>query len=224
MRPFVDPEVGVTKKDDDLWTKGSRKPSSSQHGWKAAAPPRIPPRKTLKRIGLLLLALTAVYLFIHNIPTDLGPARSRRPVYTSAQPNPNAPPGAVPRPSNPNTPGQPVGQDGPAAAAGLGYDGPVRFLELAESLHAIEGTKGASPINKNVLFAASSLRSAAILLPLACQMGRELRAYVHFALLSRSEISVEGLLDINGIDENCKIIFHGMDSLAVAHVARRSCC
>lgn len=217
MRPPIDPEVGVTKKDDDLWAKGggsnsnskrngSRRPASS-HGWKAA-PPRFPPRKTLKRIGLLLLATAAAYLFIHNIPTDLKPARSRRPVYT--YPGTIPPPGGVPRPPSPANAaaGQPGGEDG--AAATHDYDGPIRFLELAQSLHAIDDTKGASAANKNVLFAASSLRSAAILLPLACQMGKELRAYVHFALMSRSEIPIQGLRSVNGIDGSCQIMFHGM--------------
>ncbi|ROW09840.1 hypothetical protein VMCG_02528 [Cytospora schulzeri] len=206
MRSPLDPEVGVTKKDDDLWIKGAsnRRPGSS-HGWKAA-PPRFPPRKTFKRIGLLLLITTAVYLFIHNIPTDLGPARSRRPVYT--YPGTNSPPGGVSRPNQPNAVGQqPDGEKGTAAAR-RDYDGPVRFLELAQTLHGIDGTKGASAANKNVLFTASSLRSAAILLPLACEMGKELRAYVHFALMSRSEISMKELRDVNGIDDSCQIIFH----------------
>lgn len=216
MRPPLDPEVGVTKKDDDLWIRGSssRKPGSS-HGWKAA-PPRLPPRKTFRRIGLLLLIMTAVYLFIHNMPTDLKPATSRRPVYT--YPNPNPPPGGVPKPNPPN----PVGQTGQpddegkgATAARRDYEGPVRFLELAQTLHAIDGTKGTSAVNKNVLFAASSLRSAATLLPLACQMGKELRAYVHFALTSRSEIPMQELRDVNGVDDSCKIIFHGMEPLAL---------
>lgn len=212
MRPPVDPEVGVTKKDDDLWTKGSSRRPASSHGWKAA-PPRFPPRKTFKRIGLLLLVTTAVYLFIHNIPTDLGPATSLRPVYT--HPSPNAPPRAVPRPNPPNTAGQSDGNKG-AAALTRDYDGPIRFLELARTLHAIDSTKGASAANKNVLFAASSLRSATILLPLACQMGKELRAYVHFALMSRSEIPLQELRDVNGIDDSCQIIFHGMEPPSLA--------
>lgn len=64
-------------------------------------------------------------------------------------------------------------------------------------------------MNKNVLFAASSLKSAAALLPIACQMGTELRSYVHFALMSRSEIGLNELRAVNGVDDSCHIIFHG---------------
>ncbi|ROW16582.1 hypothetical protein VPNG_01676 [Cytospora leucostoma] len=207
MRPSADTELGVTKKNDDLWYKGTRRPGprpgSSSHGWKSAT--RLPPRKTFKRIGLLLLAITAIYLFIHNIPTDLGPAKTGRPFYT--HPNPNAPPGGVPRPNSANAVGD-LDKEKDLTATRRDYNGPVRFLYLGETLHAIAGTKGTSPVNKNVLFAASSLQSAASLLPLACQMGRELRSYVHFALMSRSEISIEELQEVNGVDDSCQIIFH----------------
>jgi hypothetical protein len=64
-------------------------------------------------------------------------------------------------------------------------------------------------VNKNVLFAAASLKSAALLLPLACDMGNELRNYVHFALFGGSEITVENLRSINGLDTSCQVIFHG---------------
>jgi hypothetical protein len=64
-------------------------------------------------------------------------------------------------------------------------------------------------VNKNVLFAAASLKSAALLLPLACDMGNELRNYVHFALFGGSEITLEDLRFINGLDASCQVIFHG---------------
>jgi hypothetical protein len=89
------------------------------------------------------------------------------------------------------------------------YNGPVKFHNLAVSLHAISGTRGTMFHNKNVLFAAASLKSAAVLLPLACAMGTEFRSYVHFALMSRSDVEMKELKKINGIDDECEIIFHG---------------
>lgn len=204
----ADPELGVHKKDDDLYFKGGRKRTSSL-GWKAA--PRIAPRKTLKRLGLLVLIATAAYLFIHNIPTDVGPRRSSRPSY----PTTLAPPGLAPKPQAPSAIEIVDEDEGKAGLPSRDYNGPVRFLELAETLHAISGTHGGSALNKNVLYAASSLKSAGSLLPLACKMGRELRAYVHFALISRSEIPMDELRAINGIDTSCEIIFHGRSILSI---------
>jgi hypothetical protein len=68
-------------------------------------------------------------------------------------------------------------------------------------------------VNKNILFAAANLKSAALLLPMACQMGNELRNYVHFALVGGSGIDIDDLRAVNGIDESCQVIFHGMRSI-----------
>lgn len=209
MPATADPELGVHKKDDDLYKGGKKRTSSI--GWKSA--PRVAPRKTFKRLGLLVLIAAAAYLFIHNIPTDVGPRHSARPSYPIAK----APSEAVPAPK-PKAPSaiDTVDEDeGDAGPPSRDYDGPIRFMELAETLHAIGGTHGSSTLNKNVLFAASSLRSAGSLLPLACKMGRELRAYVHFALLSRNDIKLEELRAVNGIGKSCEIIFHGRSTLSI---------
>ncbi|KAI0022624.1 hypothetical protein F4780DRAFT_157532 [Xylariomycetidae sp. FL0641] len=88
------------------------------------------------------------------------------------------------------------------------FNGPIRYLELGVTLHSISGTRGGSVINRNVLFAASNLRSASTLLPVACQMASELKNYVHFALFSRSDIALSELRSVNGLDDSCHVIFH----------------
>lgn len=202
MPATADPELGVHKKDDDLYKGGKKRTSSI--GWKSA--PRVAPRKTFKRLGLLVLIAAAAYLFIHNIPTDVGPRHSARPSYPIAKAPSEAAP--APKPQAPSAIDTVDEDEGDAGPPSRDYDGPIRFMELAETLHAISGTHGSSTLNKNVLFAASSLRSAGSLLPLACKMGRELRAYVHFALLSRNDIKLEELRAVNGIGKSCEIIFH----------------
>ena len=97
------------------------------------------------------------------------------------------------------------GQSEPAKT----YGGPLKLPALGQSLHAIGSTGGKQAKNRNVLFAAGSLRSAATLLPFACQMAFEHRNYVHFVLMGRSEISLLELLKINGIDTSCPLILHG---------------
>ncbi|KAJ4414477.1 hypothetical protein N0V85_003128 [Neurospora sp. IMI 360204] len=203
------------KKDDDH--KRTKIPPVRSLQWNAA---RIPPRKTLKRLAIALTVAIFVYLFIHNIPTDNPIRDHRHPVYhpVPAQRPSNAP--GVPKlnpdrpwkpPTKPETVKQkpkPVPEVDLKPVSEAGYNGPITFPNLAVSLQAIYETQGTSPTNKNILFVASSLKSAAKLLPMACQMGTELRNYVHFALMGRSDIDIEELQTINGIDQSCQIIFH----------------
>lgn len=200
MRPKLDLELGVAKKDDDLFAKNGKTPG----GWRAKSTPRVPPRKTLRRLGLLVLLAIAAYVFIANIPTDLGPQdEKRRPHYANSN---------VPNPRPPSSNDVPEVDTIGAAHAARNYDGPVRFLELAETLHAIGATKGSSPVNSNVLLMASSLKSVNKLLPFACQMSTQRRSYVHFALVSRDDMPLQQLTEINGIGKDCQIIFHGTKS------------
>ncbi|KAK4039109.1 hypothetical protein C8A01DRAFT_36942 [Parachaetomium inaequale] len=203
------------KKDDDH--KPTKLPWIRPRWAAAAGGPR---SKMLKRLAAALVLAVFVYLFISNLPTDV-PIRDRRhPVYRpepeSAAGTPRAP-GPMPklklvtdpkpqRPlSIPPAPGPPA-QD--TAAPPAAYNGPIKFQKLLPSLQAIYSTDGSSAVNKNVLFAAASLKSAALLLPLACQMGDELRSYVHFALVGGSDIDMGELRAVNGIGESCQVIFH----------------
>ncbi|KAI1142367.1 hypothetical protein F5Y05DRAFT_370698 [Hypoxylon sp. FL0543] len=202
MRGFFLSDEELGKKDDD------HKPSKSGGGLRQPNwhPARVPPRRSLKRIGLVLAVATIVYLFVKNIPV-LGPdARMRRPTY--AYP-PDLAPSVPKRPTYERTqqaPSKPNSR--PPNTPERIFNGPVRFLQLAPTLHAISGTRGTMLVNRNVLFASSSLKSAATLLPIACQMGSELKSYVHFALMSRSDIEIQELRKVNGIDDSCQIIFH----------------
>lgn len=212
-------EEELVKKDDD------HKPLKSSSMRSLG---RVPARQLLKRLALALAAGILVYLFVHNIPTDV-PIQTRRPNYVSQHVPPPAmpPPARPPRPfpkmkPKPPLPGDftkplsppkkgvppPKGPGGGLLPAAKPYDGPIKFEKLANSLDAISGTMGGYHENKNILFVVSSLKSAALLLPMACQMGAELRSYVHFALMSRSDISIEQLREVNGVDDSCQLIFH----------------
>lgn len=204
MRGFFLSEEELGKKDDD------HKPFKNGTGLRQPNwhPARVTPRRSLKRIAIALVVTVVIYLFIKNIP-DLGPnAQMRRPSYTyledldAAIPKRPSYERSKSPPTKPNTrlPNTPERD----------FNGPVKFLELAQTLHAIGGTRGTMAMNRNVLFATSSLKSAATLLPIACQMGLELQNYVHFALMSRSDIDIRDLRKLNGIDDSCHIIFHGM--------------
>ncbi|KAH6659361.1 hypothetical protein BKA67DRAFT_652593 [Truncatella angustata] len=195
-RRFLLSDEEMGKKDDD------HKPAAVNLGLPSPGwhPKRGPQRRSLKRLAIALFVIGLVYLFIHNIPTDLGPAHTSRPAYGGTRK-----PGATAAHDATRSPTSGTADDAENTAT---YNGPPKFLDLAASLHAIAGTRGGMLLNKNILFTASSLKSATILLPIACQMGRESRNYVHFALMSRSPINMEELQSINGVDETCQIIFH----------------
>ncbi|EPE34847.1 hypothetical protein GLAREA_10542 [Glarea lozoyensis ATCC 20868] len=209
-RLFVgDEELG--KRDDEY--KPGKKTSIGLGGlWQQKRVQHGPPRRSIKRLGMLLLGIFAIYLFIHNIPTDLKPPRSR-PSYTQNDPKkkgpspPSAKSDAHKKPSVAGYSGtsKPTKQQEEVAHD---FNGPIKFYDLAVSLHAVAGTRGGDLINRNVLFAAASLKSAATLLPIACEMAMQDRNYVHFALIGRDIIDMEVLKSVNSIGKECKIMYH----------------
>ncbi|VBB83928.1 Putative protein of unknown function [Podospora comata] len=224
MGLFTNNDDAMVKKDDDL-KRGKTLPTRAP--WVPASAPRTPPRKTIKRLVIALAVGFFVYLFIKNLPPMDDQVRRdyRHPRYSDRKPEKQ--PGPMPKMKPPppeRIPEKPVVKDIPSeqpaavvvppvvtdtATNARTYDGPIYFRKLAATLQAIESsTSGYSAVNKNVLFAAASLKSASVLLPMACKMGTELRSYVHFALMGGSEIDLDELQAVNGIDESCQIIFH----------------
>ena len=156
---------------------------------------------------MIFAVILLVYVFVHNIPTDLGPADKRygvpRPLHT------------VPAPENAASKQEPVGPPPKVSVerddeeSKHYYDGPIRFYRLATSLHRIARTMGARPQNRNVLFAVSSLSSAANLMPMACEMAKWDRNYVHMALFGRDSLPLEDILEVNGASkDDCTAYFH----------------
>ncbi|KAK1996720.1 hypothetical protein LX36DRAFT_712204 [Colletotrichum falcatum] len=199
-----DEEMG--KKDDDHHRSGGsaiKNPiliRNRNPQWQPAA--KMPSRRLFRRIVYLLIIACALWYLLSDLSLGLRP---RPPNYIYPYPD-------DPRESRdatlPSTARLPKGQAAPQGPERHDYNGPVMFHRLAASLHAIAATKGNQPVNQNVLFAASNLQSLSTLLPFACKMGTELRSYVHFALMSRSDITLDDLKKINGVDDTCYIIWH----------------
>lgn len=90
------------------------------------------------------------------------------------------------------------------------YEDRIKFYNLAVSLHGILGLGRHNRVNRNVLFAASDLRSASDIIPMACEMAIRRRNNVHFALMGRDDLNISVIKDLNGIsDEHCAIRWHG---------------
>lgn len=192
-----DEELG--KRDDDFRPKRQASGGLNPLRWRK------------RRILSLIAGLVLVYLFVHNIPTDLGPVNER--LAPQWRPAPLvSPPGAQNAGSSNREPsGAP-----PKPRANSDdldekhyYNGKIKFFRLASSLHAISRTMGTRPTNRNVLFAASSLKSVANLMPMACDMAKWDRNYVQFGIMGRDALSMEEILQINGFStEDCDVMFH----------------
>lgn len=187
----------MAKKDDDLGAPGHPRIATQ---WQATRPPR---RRAVARLVayavFCILLIFAIYRLIQSSSPGSGDRTSSRGSSSGFNP--------------------PRKQQG---ASERTYSGPIKFPELGKTLQSISGTGGSIERNKNILFATASLRSASTLLPMACQMAAREQNYVHFALASRSEISMKELLEINGIDNSCKLFLHDArpDSVAISSEPR----
>ena len=216
-----DEELG--KKDDDH-KPGTKGPLDRV--WQQRRLLQGPHRRTIRRVGLGILALIGLYYFFKNMPTDLTNPRPRPNYDHPAGPAAPISGSRAPPPVNQVPTPKPVEEEA-AVKSQHYFNGPIKFYQLASTLHAVSRTKGSELINQNVvcsmlisfslntnlflqLFAAASLKSAAILLPIACDMAIRERNFVHFALMGRDAISMDILKSVNGITKECKIIFHGM--------------
>ncbi|KZF23130.1 hypothetical protein L228DRAFT_281881 [Xylona heveae TC161] len=193
------PKQGLEKRDDDL---RPRKAGATASTWSAMGTGS---RLRRRRFLFVLLALLIVYLFVKNIPTDLGPAPARMGFSSPPSATYHAPgsPDAALR--NPQA-RLPLRESAPTSQHN--FNGPIKFYKLASSLHAIAKTMGHRKINRNILFAAASLQSATTLIPTACEMARWRRNFVHFALMGRGDITIQELLEINGIGDECEVYWH----------------
>ncbi|KAM0323473.1 hypothetical protein ACHAQA_008752 [Verticillium albo-atrum] len=200
-----DEEMG--KKDDDHQLAGTTMLRSPH--WQPAT--ATPPRRLLKRVAIFLLVAIGLWFVSGDILLDLGHGDHRKSRYSYADLS-----GAEdPVPYTQHGPRLGGSKSSNAAtttpvprAPDHSFNGPIKFHDLAVSLHGISKTRGSLQVNKNILFMAANLKTASTLLPLACEMGMGQRNYVHFALISRDMIELDDLKQINGIDDSCEIFFH----------------
>jgi hypothetical protein len=189
-----DEELG--KKDDD------RKPKKSHllpSPWMAR---RSMPVFRRRRLVYGVVFLLLLYFLIQNVPLDFGLNWQRR---GSRAPGENqvefyeaAPTGKPPHPRKPSELEEHY------------YQGRIKFYNLAVSLHAAMSFGSRNRVNKDVLFAASDLKSASEIIPLACEMASWRKNIVHFSLMGRDELDISDIQELNGIsDESCTINWHG---------------
>lgn len=207
-RPYLaDEELG--KKDDDHRPRTGRKPLWRAKQWRAPRPRRL-------IIGIIVLYL--VYLFFKNMPTDLPPAVERlHPGFTQTQQSSgkSRPPPMLSSVTPAKGP-PPRADSHTNIKEDFYYEGEIRFNALARTLQRFwkPPTRHGGSISRAVVFAGSNLRSVSDLLPLACRMAEQKINEVHFVLMGRDDVSIEGIQRVNGINEvDCPIVWHGVFSL-----------
>lgn len=191
-----DEELG--KKDDDHRPKTNNASLPTPWSTRKASPAF---RK--RRVIYAICALLFLCLFVKNIPDDLGPSREFNPSLNQGGKLPEGtadPPTKKPKPP-------PI----PSEAEEHYHDGPIKFYKLASSLYSVTRLGGQQGSNKNVLFAASSLKSASEIIPLACEMARWERNDVHFAVMGRDDMEMEEIKSLNGAVEDCNVHWHGKE-------------
>ena len=189
-----DEELG--KKNDDHRPQSNHSPSSS---WSIR---KTSPAFRKRRVIYTLCALLFIYVFVKNVPDDLGPSNrnlNSRVSLGEKLPEGTGDPPAT-RPKRPATPSE---------AEEHYHDGPIKFYKLASSLHSVARLGGQHESNKNVLFAASGLRSASAIIPLACEMARWERNDVHFAIMGRDDMEIQEIKSLNGAVDDCNVHWHG---------------
>ena len=196
-----DEELG--KKDDDHRPLNGAATSTS---WSAR---RSHPGLRKRKVFYGICALLFLYVFIKNIPTDLGPS-SRYAPRTALEEVRKLPSESSELPTK--KPKKPIK---PSAAEEHFHDGPIKFYLLASSLHSVARLGGQHDSNKNVLFAASNLKSASEIIPLACEMARWDRNDVHFAVMGRDDMEIAEIKKLNGAEEDCNVHWHGKDCLSL---------
>ena len=93
------------------------------------------------------------------------------------------------------------------------YNGPIKLYRLADSLQALPRIRGDQEQNRNVLFASASLKSAAVMIPIACEMARWRRNQVHLTFMGRDDLPLKDILTVNGVDKACGVTWHGASTL-----------
>lgn len=155
-----------------------------------------------RRLFFAVVSLLVLYLLFQTAPLGLGFRSQRRGSWISGEDQASqyeaAPTGQPPRP-----------QVSPKVQEHY-YEGRIKFYNLAVSLHGMMGLGRHNRANRHVLFAASDLRSASDIIPMACEMANRRRNNVHFAVMGRDDLNVSDIKDLNGIsDEHCAISWHG---------------
>jgi hypothetical protein len=185
--PRVDEETG--KKDDDHWRAREQSKLPRLPSWRG-------PRR--RRMLLLVVSVYLLYTLLHRIisPSLLSTTEPCDSSSKQIQSEEDTRDTTFPSPEGAEVDGH--------------FDGPISYPGLSKTLYTLKKLQGKKENNNHVLFAAASLASTSQLIPLACDMASKGVNLVHFGIMGRHDISIESLLDVNGVTAmGCPVHWHG---------------
>lgn len=141
-----DEELGK-KNDDHKPGMGVRSPLGI--AWQQRRLPRGSQRRNMKRVALGLIVLICLYYFFKNMPSDLENPRPR-PRYDHNPDQVGPAQGSRPPAANQGSVQKP-GNEQKVEVSQHYFNGPIKFYQLASTLHAVSKTKGAELVNRNVV-------------------------------------------------------------------------
>lgn len=138
MAFFLDDEE-MGKKDDE-YKPGARRV------WKQRQPSQVPPRRSVRRAALTIVAILVFFYVLKtllvtkgNLDADVD--EELHPIREVLQGNPNRKHTTSTRPPTPKATG----------AVERNFNGPIKFYDLAATLHIAGRLMGSNPYNQNVV-------------------------------------------------------------------------
>ena len=151
-------------------------------------------------------------------PPESPTERPLAPPFESSPEKPSEPPAIVKAPKSVPSPKKSSELEGPPQPDGedpglqQSFNGEIEFPLLDSSLQA-QSSKYRYGAPASVLFAASNLESATLLIPVVCEMAKSARNVVNFAYFGRDDLTMTEIQEINGAKGGCDAVWHGQLSI-----------
>lgn len=135
--------MALFRNDEELGKKDDEYKPGSRRMWQQRRLSQLPPRRSLRRISLTILAVISVfYLFRHTLRKgEHGDQRLQSAGAGMLSSKVSSSQSTTTNPSRPVTTGQ----------IERNFNGPIRFYNLASSLHVAGKLMGSNPYNQNVV-------------------------------------------------------------------------
>jgi hypothetical protein len=195
MKRIIASDEELGKRDDEYRPPGSSslRPAGL---WRGIG--RTPSRWRKKRILYTIGIAVMLWVFLDRVPRWSAYQMRGMSMFEHSLGQDDEPTGPPPREA----------KEDPKVEKDHYYEGLIKFYRLSASLHQLGSISGYQETNRNILFAVASLKSASMLIPMACEMAKWNRNHVHMAIMGREDLPMAEIQEINGAADSCKVWWH----------------